>query len=197
MFLIALALDAIAPPTPPAPPPPSAHEQPSASAETPEETRPSLTRPPFGSSLKGSAGGYYGQLYSIPTYGGEASIAAGPFFGKHFYYFAFDLQRGRTEHGLAIWTWHVGASTEWSFDRIRVGGTARLGGMSVERVTSRETQSSGSIGASIHGSVDVARFKGDSALFIVASFRADFYSAPTVWGPSLALGYRWDLVTHD
>lgn len=61
----------------------------------------------------------------------------------------------------------------------------------------QKAQSSGSLGAAAHASLDVATLNGDDALYFDAAFRVDWYSEVVVWGPSAALGYRWDFVTRD
>lgn len=196
MLLIVLALEGAALSATPASAQPATPAEPAPVPYAKDEPRPASPKTPVGTIIKGMGGAYYAQLFDIPTYGAEASLAVGPFVGRHSNYLAFDFQHGRTQHGLSVTSWHVGVSTEWAFGRVRVGGTARLGELWLEHVTDQDTDWSVSIGVAAHASVDVVSFSGEDALFLVATLRADLYDAPLVWGPSLCVGYRWDFLSR-
>jgi hypothetical protein len=152
----------------------------------------SAQTPARGFSMKAAAGANYARVFTVPTYGGEVSVAAGGRYDNTFTYGGFALERSRTEMGLPIWGGHMSLALEQKFGIVRAGIAGRLGYWNIERASGGEALQSLSIGAAARGSVDLFSAGEGGAVFLQGELRADYYGDPLVLGPNLSLGYRWD-----
>jgi hypothetical protein len=142
------------------------------------------------------AGATYRRLYDVPIYAGTFGAAFGGWDERGGDYVFVDLLLpGRTEYGLAFSGGAVGYRSDWQFSRARVGFSAALAVMSVERATKDEKMSGGGFAISGFAGYDVLRTPGsvlavDLVLNLDPIFGGEGSDAALVWGPTLGVSYR-------
>lgn len=171
----------------PAPPRDDRYPQPVPVAAVPPLVSPDAPAPRH-LVVKIAAGAFYSRLFAVQGYGAQGFVA----FGSARDDFCWDIgvlvARGQTEHRLTIAKTRAVFSLEWALDRFRLGFAPSLGYSSVGRATSSvRVNGQVSLGGDLHASADLVQSEG-GALFLRLSLEGE----SGVWGPALALGYRFD-----
>ncbi len=117
--------------------------------------------------------------------------------GTSGWYGGTELTIGRMDHGLFTYILRPGATWEARLGRVHLGLGLGFNIIGVQRATTGDYMLSGGVGAQVFGTVDLVRSERN-ALFLGAKIRADIVGGtdssgdtPVLWGPSLALGWRY------
>jgi hypothetical protein len=181
-------------PPPAYPYPPAVYPYPVPPQELPPpEGEPRTER---GFSAKLYAGPSYQRIFSSSIAGAELGAFLGGVRGTSGWYGGADAFLGKMEGLLFTWVLRPGATWEARLGRAHVGLGLNVNLIGVQRATTSDYIISGGVGGSAFFTVDLV--KGDGgALFLGAKMRADFVqgsgdgnSAPCLWGPSAAIGWR-------
>lgn len=144
-----------------------------------------------GTTVTAGLGGGYRRIFAVNELGGEVFAGLGRRDDRRWGFLMVHLEKGYTEHGLSVWGGRAGAAMEWETGPVRLGGEARLGFLTIGRVTNDSWMSGASLGAEVTLGMDLVTLSESDAVYAQAGFAVDYYE-PFVFGPSLRLGYRWD-----
>jgi len=180
------ALDEPAAATPPADP----HETPDFPAPAPvPPLRPRRTAR-LTESLEAAYA--YESLYGIWINAADATALLGADLGVWSIGAQAELAAGKTDGGLTTFAYSIGAFAEAHVDRLRFGGGTRLGGLSVQRVTTSGSIGSGSIGVFGRLSFDLVPLDDEwnGAVFLVAKASVDEVGGG-LYGATIGAGVRF------
>lgn len=141
-------------------------------------------------SYKLAAGASYTRYFAVPMYGGELSFGVGNVYRRLSSYFGLHAELGRSRAGLSFSGLTFAWWPELSLGPVRLGLGPRLGFLWV-RAPTASSLSTAYIGVGAQTSVDLWRPSEPEALYVAASFTADYLGEGPRWGPRFVLGYRW------
>jgi hypothetical protein len=150
-----------------------------------------------GFSSKLELGPTYARLFDSSLVGGEVGFKVGGLVGRNGLYGGVDGMIGHLNGDLLMYAVRPGFTWEGRPGIVHGGITLNMVVTGVERATAREFMTGWGAGLSAFLTVDLLRREGH-ALYLGARMRAEILSgadasgnAPVLWGPSLALGWRY------
>jgi hypothetical protein len=145
-------------------------------------------------SFRAEPGFQYAQLHGVSITGARLRLGVGGenAFGGH--YASGSVLFGGTEGDLRTWDVRFGWTGDLTrFRIVRVGLDADLVYLSIRRASIDDRLWALGLGMAGHASFDLYAFdpRGDHALTANLRFDATLFSGGLLWGPSVALGFRY------
>jgi hypothetical protein len=144
-------------------------------------------------SLLRARGGFaVRRIEGIPVHGADLGFAIGgttPIGGLRA---ALDLMFARTEFGLSTSSGSLGVLIDYPLgDDFHAGAGARLGVLTIERITSDSKLGALGVGMLGFGEWDFWRLGERTRGFLELRLGADIYDDRLLWGPTLGVGLRY------
>jgi hypothetical protein len=145
-------------------------------------------------SFRVEPGFQYAQLHGVSITGARLRMGLGGQTAFAGHYASGSLLFGGTDAGLRTWDLRIGWIGDFvRWNMIRAGLDAEMAYLSIRRASIDDRLWAVGLGIAGHASLDILAFgpRADHALTANVRFDATLFFGGFVWGPSVAIGFRY------